>query len=357
MSLHTTKPTDHSVELIEAEIVAFFARSTREAAMISPAYLALWKDIYRLVQAGGKRLRPRMVCMAYRAFGGTDLARIAPVAAASELLHISMLIHDDIIDRDLMRYGVDNITASYLKKYASQLPDAADRQHYAQSAALLAGDLLLSGAHQLIAGSQLQPHIRAAAHTIFSRSVFEVAGGELLDTEAAFSEPGEVQPLAIARFKTAGYSFISPLLIGATLADATADQKEYVRQFAEQLGIAFQLQDDILGIFGNPATTGKSTTSDIRESKRTYLIECFDRLATPKQRHEFDRLFGKIDITEDEAYAVRELLVASGARSQVELEITRLQAQAIAALAAMKLNTEHHEEFIQLINKSLKRHK
>lgn len=139
------------------------------------------------------------------------------------------------------------------------------------------------------------------------------------------------------------------------MAAAPTEKLEALRQYAEQLGIAFQIQDDILGIYGNSGKLGKTTIGDIREGKRTYLIECFLRLATPAQLKLFKSIFGKPELTDDQAATFRELLVASGARSQVELKLNELEAKAIAALAAMDLSAEHHDEFMGLINKSLRR--
>jgi len=355
MPAPTATTADHCHQLTESVIADYFTQATHDAAAINPAYARLWEDMHQLVLAGGKRLRPRMTYLSYRAFGGEDVAGFAPVAAATELLHLCLLIHDDIIDRDLVRYRVPNITARYAEHYAPYIANTTDRLHYAESAALLAGDLLLSGAHQMIAGSVLPDTTRAAVQAILSRGVFEVVGGQLLDTEAAFVDSATVQPLTIAHYKSASYSFVLPLLIGATAAGAGEQAKQTLRQFAEQLGLAFQLQDDILGVFGDSSVMGKSTTGDLREGKRTYLIESFERLAAPAEKAKFDRYFGKADLSDDQADSIRKLLESSGARGQVTSKISELEAGAIAALAALKLSPAHHQEFLDLIHKALKR--
>jgi len=355
MPVSSTTAAERCYQLVESAIADYFRQAARDAAVINPAYARLWKDMHELVLGGGKRLRPRMAYLSYRAFGGEDVAGFAPVAAATELLHLSLLIHDDIIDRDLMRYRVPNITARYVEHYASYITDAADRLHYAESAALLAGDLLLSGAHQMMAGSVLPDTTRAAVQAILSRGVFEVVGGQLLDTEAAFVDSATVQPLTIAHYKSASYSFVMPLLIGATAAGASEQAKATLRQFAEQLGLAFQLHDDILGVFGDSSVMGKSTTGDLREGKRTYLIESFEKLAAPADKAKFDCYFGKAELSDDQADSLRQLLEDSGARGQVTSKISELEAGAIAALAALKLSPAHHQEFLDLIHKALKR--
>jgi len=310
----------------------FFTWHTQEAATISPYYGALWHEMDRLAKAGGKRMRSKLTILAYQAFGGEEVMAMLPVAAAQELLHLSMLIHDDIIDRDYVRYGVDNIAGHYDAAYASLVTDGAERKHFAHSAALLAGDLLLSGTYEIIAHSQLPTEKQAQIQRIIARSIFEVAGGELLDTESPFRPLGEISATLVAQYKTASYSFVGPLVAGALLADASEESMVHIRRFAQNIGIAFQLRDDIIGLFGDERKTGKSTTGDLREGKRTYLIERCLQLASPLQREEFERYFGRSDLDADGARVLKELLVATGALRSAEQAIDAYEHHARQAL-------------------------
>jgi geranylgeranyl pyrophosphate synthase len=353
-------PTSDPVEkralaATNAVLDEFFAANIADAQAISSHYGLLWRELQRLLQAGGKRLRPRMLLLSYTAYGGQDFAAVGPLAAATELLHLSMLIHDDIIDRDTVRYGAKNISGRYLEHYKPLLKQPAERRHFADSAALLAGDALLAGAYQLISSASLKPDVKASATKIFSRSIFEIIGGELADTEATFRGEDKVMPLDIARYKTASYTVISPLVLGAAAAGAPAIELTRLQNFGEKLGVAFQLRDDILGLFGDSAATGKSTTSDLREGKQTYLVELFLSRAGRAERQTFDEYFGKPDINDQHADKVRDVLVSSGALSDTEIKIAELHRQALKILSSLHLSPEYQTKFRDISDKAVRR--
>lgn len=330
-------------------------QSIKDAATIDPSYERLWKNLYTLIQSGGKRLRPQMTLLAYSAFGGKDIESIAPVAAAQELLHFSLLIHDDIIDRDYIRYGVANIAGQYKLTYSQFVAGKDDITHYSHSAAILAGDLMLSGAHQLIASCDLPGSAIATAQQLMSVGIFEVAGGELLDTELSFMPYKNGDALKIATYKTASYSFIAPLLTGARLAGASDEDIQVLRDYATALGIAYQLTDDILGVFGVEVETGKSTTGDIIEGKRTYLVEMALAAFSAADEAVFMRAFGNPDATTLEIEAAKRLLISSGARTKIEEKIADYTTTAQTSLGALSLPDEYHERFLQMTNRVTKR--
>ena len=319
LSTHETA----SIAQINETIDAYFSENIVEAARISPFYEQLWQDMYRLIKSGGKRLRPRMVLRAYEAFGGVQNEQVVSIATSQELLHMSLLVHDDIIDRDYMRYGVDNVAGSYSKSNYRSVADDADRLHYAQSAALLAGDLLISGSYRMMAESGVDLKVLSNMQAIHSRSIFDVAGGELIDTEAAFREMGDVDAHTVALYKTASYTFVGPLTIGATLAGASSMSIELLKQFAQDLGIAYQLRDDVIGIFGDEDRIGKPTISDIREGKHTFMVEEFYAQASDEEKQLFQKHFGDKNVTHDEAEDIKNLLVESGALQRTEAAIAQ----------------------------------
>jgi len=350
----TLAPTESKAK-IDAFITPLLHQRTEEARRISPHYETLWQDIQKLYSAGGKRLRSYMTLMTFEAFSSQPVESILPAAAAQELLHVAMLIHDDIIDRDDIRYGVKNIAREYLDHYEELIEDTVDRRHYAQSAAILAGDLLISEAYVLLTETQADPAAILAAQRLLSRAIFQVIGGELLDTEAAFRGADAADPLVIAEQKTASYSFVSPFLMGATLAHATPAQLETLQRFGEQLGIAYQLRDDIIGVFGDEAITGKSTDGDIKEGKRTLLIEQFYSLADETQRATFDALFGHHDLSTSDVEIVKSLLIDSGAKQAVETLITAYQDHTHTLLTTLDIDDVHRASFSALIDLCLKR--
>lgn len=348
----TEKDTITSVDSVLNE---FFEQSIETATTIDASYRQLWEVLYGLIRSGGKRLRPRMTLLAYTAFGGRDNAKIVPIAAAQELLHFSLLIHDDIIDRDYTRYGTLNVAGRYKETYSKFITNSDDQVHFAHGAAILGGDLMLSGAHQLIALSNLNDRDKTMAQYLLSQSVFEVAGGELLDTESSFVPYSDGDALKIARYKTAGYSFATPLLTGASIAGASESQQVILREFAVVLGTAFQLVDDLLGVFGEEETTGKSTISDIVEGKRTYMVEQAFRTMTVLEKNRFNASFGNHTATASQIEEVKQLLVSTGAKAATEHHINEYSQRAKNLLDDLRLGEGHQEAFAKLITQVTER--
>ena len=355
--IHTLLQTEtQDLTRINQVIDDFITRRTDEAASMSPYYHDLWVQVGTLLSSGGKRLRPRMCMLSYSAFGGQDSASILPAAAALELLHLSMLVHDDIIDRDYIRYGIDNIAGSYDKQLYSELvPDVSERKHYAHSAAMLGGDLLLSEAYTLVAESNIPAESIIAVQKLMRQAIFEVVGGELLDTESAFRGIGGIPSEQVSLYKTASYTFTLPMLAGAHLAGLPEHLIQYVSDFGKNLGIAYQIRDDIIGVFGDELASGKSTIGDIREGKRTFMIEKFYELADDMQKEQFNRYFGEHSIGEREAEIVRRAIRASGAYDQALAEIDIYETKARAALAELPIEEACVDELEQLIVIATKR--
>lgn len=360
---HTESPsttvltTDASKQLIDEFLTPLFAQLSEDARRISPHYETLWQDITKLYSAGGKRFRSYVTLLTYEAFCSAPFTNIIPAAAAQELLHIAMLIHDDIIDRDDMRYGVKNIAREYLDHYEELITDTADRRHYANSAAILAGDLMVSQAYNLITEANVKPSVMIESQKLITKAIFQVIGGELLDTEASFRGTDSADPLVIAEQKTASYSFVSPFLMGATLAEADASQKELLEKLGEELGIAYQLRDDLLGVFGDEAETGKSTDGDLRQGKHTLLIQEFQKRATLTQNDEFFMLFGHADASVKAIERMKALLTETGAKEAIETLITSYQEHTHTLVAALKIDDAHKTAFDNLIDMCLKRAK
>lgn len=230
---------------------------------------------------GGKRLRPALVVASFRAFstpGAADAAVQGPalwqVAAAFELLHTAFVVHDDLIDRDLERRGVPNVGGRFrarARKYGAADAEAAA---VGDAAAVLAGDLLLFEATRLIATAQTSDEVRARLLEILDDAILVSAAGELADVENAARAdcPDTDALLDAARHKTAAYSFEAPLLAGAALAGAPVAARAELAAAAADLGLAFQLVDDLIGTFGSRRQAGREPGADLREAKRTPLI-------------------------------------------------------------------------------------
>lgn len=342
--------------LTDKHIKRYCEERKTNARQISPRYVALWDSIESLLLAGGKRLRPHLLITAYMAYAKEgSLNDILPAAVAQELLHSAMLIHDDIIDRDVMRYGVSNIAGQYNTSYAPFITDDAERAHMSLSAGLLAGDILLSDAHRMLRSINRPIELVDLATEILSCGVFEVVGGELLDTEVSFLPAGLINAETIAKFKTASYSFKSPLTMGATLAGASEGELYILTQLSEKLGIGYQLRDDILGVFGDETKTGKSAANDITEGKRTFLIEQFEALASAEESKRFFEIFHHAELGEEVLQEARNILIQSGAKEHVEQRINTLHEAANQLISQLGIGETSRQELYSIAKHCLQR--
>ena len=343
-------------QLTDEYIKAYCERRASEALELGPTYVRLWQSIENLILAGGKRLRPYMLLMTYQAYHPEgQLNDVLPAAVAQEIIHSAMLIHDDIIDRDSTRYGVQNISGQYNEHYRPYIQDNNERAHMSLSAALLAGDALISDAHRLIRKTNRPSELVDQAEEILNMMIFEVVGGELFDTEIAFLPKGSISVDAISRYKTASYTFVGPLTTGAILAQAPEHDINTLKELSLIIGVGYQLRDDILGTFGNESVTGKSASSDIREGKRTYLIEQFEHLATSEQAEQFTAIFHQLNATEKEIEGAKQLLIESGARAAVEASINQKYLQALEKVNQLSLSDELKQVYKMLIERCLNR--
>lgn len=358
MNQPTSTKTQQAYDLTEvkqrtdAALQAFFDEQITRAQLTDPSYAQLWTTLQQVTMGGGKRIRPYLVVLAYTACGGTQPNEVIPVAAAHELLHQCLLIHDDIIDRDTTRHSQPNVTGHMLSKYAALGNNA---RHYADSAALLAGDLALAGAHRMVYQSSLTAEQKLLALRRIYESIYTVGAGELMDTDSVISDPSATDVIKIATLKTTHYSFIEPLLTGAELGGAAPTQVEGLAEYGKNLGIAFQLCDDLLGVFGNEAETGKSTTSDLREGKHTYLLQQTLQAASPEQLAILQQHIGDPGLTAEKAQVVRSVMEATGARAKTETRIEHYAAAASQALDNLQFSPELRAAFAALITKATKR--
>jgi geranylgeranyl diphosphate synthase, type II len=282
------------------------------------AHNELLKHIRALVGRGGKRVRPLLCLLAYQAYGGKNQRAIIKAAAAQELLHCFLLIHDDIIDRDYTRWGGKNILGFYFEKL-SRTNTPAEALHQAEARAILAGDMCASLATELLLSADFSDgHIRQAA-ILQQQITRQVLAGELVDTAFPLQKnlPTESQVLDMYSYKTASYSFVLPLLIGAILAGADKAEQKVIAVFAQNLGVAYQLQDDLLGVFGSEKQTGKPRYGDLREGKRTVLVlQTLARLPAG-ERALFAQLINSKQLTEEACQTACQYMVSSGAKDYV----------------------------------------
>ena len=278
-------------------------------------YARLWDELGRAV-GGGKRFRGRLVVEVHDALGGPRRDAAAQVGAALELLHVGFLVHDDLIDHDTMRRGELNLAARMGLVAREAGAPRAQAEELAEAAAVLAGDLAIALAHRLVATVAAPPDLHARLQELLWETVFVSVGGELGDVAAALGlqDVSLDDALQIAAEKTALYSFQAPLRAGAILAGAPAEVRGEVDAVGLALGKAFQLVDDLLGVFAPESVTGKSALSDLREGKATTLM-LHARALPVWQVIAAD--VGRPDLEEETAVGVRRALARSEAPARV----------------------------------------
>lgn len=339
--------------LVEEVLERFFSLSTQRAATLAPAYEALWKTL-RSNTAGGKRFRPQMVMTAYTALGGLDLRAAAHVGASFELLHTALIVHDDVVDRDFVRRGIPNVSGSYrdvAQTAGLALPTA---EHRGMSVAVIAGDLALTGSFRLMERASSDFEVRDALVELLDRAVFDSAAGELIDVDFSLYSgmPTIAEIVEMERLKTAVYSFEAPLQAGALLAGATHDVIAALGEFGRNIGIAYQIVDDLLGVFGSEETTGKTTLGDLREGKRTALIAYASQTA---EWSSIAHLVGDSGLSPENAATVREVLERTGAKKFTEQLAHDYADEAVSALSGAHIPRALIDQLTPLVSAVMER--
>lgn len=306
---------------VDALLDTVLGDAERRAAAHGPGYVLVWREIRRSV-AGGKRFRSGLVLGTHAALGGPRPAAATAVAAAFELLHTAFLVHDDLIDGDTVRRGEPNLAETARLDAAASGADEVTAQRWSLASAVLAGDLALAQAHRLVASVDATTPVRLALVDLLDETLQVSAGGELEDTAAGLGliAPGLDRAVRIAESKTAMYSFRAPLRAGALLAGAGPDLVAELDAQGRLLGRAFQLVDDLLGVFAPESEIGKSNLSDLREGKRTPLM--LHASSTPVWDEVVDRL-GRADLDDLSAARVRRALARCSAPVLVQHAVER----------------------------------
>ena len=312
---------DHALTVTRSALDEHLARAVARADDAGPQVAELWEGLGN--QVGGKLVRPRLVLAAYLGLGGEELDAAVPVAAAQELLHTAMLVHDDLLDHDESRRGRPNLAGATRSRLAEAGVTGSAAAVHVQAAAVLGGDLAISGAFELVVSSAADPLVRLEVTRQLVRAVQAAVAGEVLDVSGQLRSPLDSEPELVAELKTATYTCVVPLVSGAILAGADLAVRERLEACGRALGIAFQLVDDLLGVFGDPQVTGKSVISDLREGKRTLLLACAYRAAAPEDLVLLDRYVGQADLSEADADVVREIMRRTGAPHAVRATVVR----------------------------------
>ncbi len=321
---------------VQQVITGFLAEHSATLSEISPDLDPLGAAIAELLR-GGKRLRPAFCVWAYLGAGGQDLPAIVRVGASLEFVQACALIHDDVMDDSATRRGLPAAHERFAAEHA-QAGWLGSPARFGAGGAILAGDLCLAWADELLYQSGFGPAELGRAKPVYDIMRTELMGGQFLDLlEQARGGGSVVRAERVLRYKSAKYTIERPLHIGAALADAPAEVFAGLSAFGLPVGEAFQLRDDLLGVFGDPELTGKPAGDDLREGKRTLLVAIATERATPSQAGLLNRGLGRDDLDGDDIAGLREVLTDTGAVEAVEELIAARARQAQEALAGMAI--------------------
>jgi len=321
----------------DAELAAFLDRQDPDWPDGAPR--GVFTTLHRFVLAGGKRLRPLFCYWGWRAAGGTDGTPIVVAAAALELFHAFALIHDDIMDGSDRRRGEPSVHRLFADLHARSAW-RGDPASYGRNTALLCGDLCAAWADQMFHECGLRPEQVHRGYGVFAVMRTEVIAGQYLDLVSGVGDGSVASALTVVRMKAARYTVTRPLQIGAALAGAGAEAQNALAAFGDPLGDAFQLRDDVLGVFGDPAVTGKSTLDDLREGKPTVMMALARGSADRDQARRLKDLFGNPDLDPDGAAELRAIIVDTGALDRIEQMIRVRTEAALDALGDAPVSDE-----------------
>lgn len=299
---------------IDIEMEHYLGRVISETALRDPFMTEALRYVKTLALAGGKRLRAAFMYMGYLAGGGADRERMIRTAVSIELIHLFLLIHDDIIDRDEKRHGTTTVH-EHFRALGKRSAFRRDTAHFGNSMAIIVGDMVGALGNQIIfeSGFPAERVLRALSklQDIISLTVIGEAEDIMIEYRGTASER---EILDMYEHKTARYTIDGPLQLGLLLAGEHSELGDALQKYAVPVGIAFQIQDDILGIFGSEEKLGKPVGSDIEEGKITILVSKALELTPKESGKELLHILGRgRDLSPRESARFREILTTSGA--------------------------------------------
>jgi geranylgeranyl diphosphate synthase type I len=341
---------------VETALRDFIGPATDGLRAIGPDLDPVAAAATDFVLAGGKRLRPSFCFWGAVAAGGEDSEALIHAAASLELLHACALVHDDLIDHSDTRRGRPAVHRRFADLHRGS-GWSGDPESFGAAAAILLGDVLLAWSDAMFLTCGLHDGALRRAQPICSAMRTEVMAGQYLDViEQARGGTTVERGLRVARYKSAKYTVERPLHLGAAIARAGDDVMRAYSDFGLPLGEAFQLRDDLLGVFGDPAVTGKPAGDDLREGKQTVLIALAVERASAADGGMLLGLLGRSDLTAADIERAQRVIDSTGAASEVEAMISTRVRDALAALDGVTLDPTGREALVTLAGAASYRH-
>lgn len=337
-------------EQLDPYLKEYFSAKKFEAEKIDPLAVETIKIIERFVLSGGKRVRPAIAYYGYLAAGGEADKEIIKASMSIELAHAFLLIHDDIIDRDSTRHGIETVHETYRAWGKKMGLCESEAVHFGNSLAITAGDYTHAMANEILYNINFDPEIIFDALKKIKAIVLRTIPGEMLDI--MMGAKGTATEREITRMhegKTARYTFEGPLHLGVVLAGQKKNAKllKAFSAYSLPVGRAFQIRDDILGIFGNVEKLGKSVGADIIEGKQTLLVLKAMQNGNKKQKEAIKRLLGKKDLTENEVDDFRKIVRETGSLEYSQKLAEKLVAQSLLAIKEIEFKNIEAKEFLE----------
>lgn len=354
VSQHPVDRADLRVR-VETALRTFLAGRRAGLARIDPALSHVSDAIDGLVLGAGKRLRPAFGYWGYRGAGGADRDDIVTALASLELVQACALIHDDVMDASDTRRGEPSVHRRFEGHHRARAwHGAADS--FGESAAILVGDLCLTWSDEMLHGSGVDPAAIDRARPVFDEMRTEVMVGQYLDVLTQVTRDTSVERASkVATYKSAKYTVERPLLLGAAMADAPVTIRDAYSAYGLALGEAFQLRDDVLGVFGDPSETGKPAGDDLREGKRTYLIAVAFALVDSHAEQILKDDLGDPTLDDVRIARIRDIIESTGALKRTEARISDLSDAALEAIVSIPLANDAGAALIDLVEASTRR--
>ena len=339
-------------EKIDLELADFIEKANKKYVLEDTSPL-IYNSLKEYILRDGKRIRPFLVIMGFLGFNPKEAPGLYTTALSIEILHDFMLIHDDIVDRSQMRRGLPamhTVLNTYLEKFEN--PDCTG-----EDLAIIIGDILYSIGLDAFLAVDVDLNLKEKALRRFVRAGVFTGMGEFYELENGLNPIETITKKSIYRtyeLKTAFYTFAYPLCIGAALAGANDSDIEKLNEYGTYLGRAFQIKDDIIGMFEDEQSIGKSTLTDLEEGKKTILAWYGYQQGNKEQKSTIKSLLEKEKINTNDLCLMRKTLIDTGSLDYAKAQINEMKEKAKECLQSCSINPDHKTYLTEFAEKILK---
>jgi len=339
----------------DLELERSFDEAINDAKKKDIFILEALRYVKKTAMTGGKRLRPAFMFYGYLAANGQEREKMMRATVSIEFIHSFLLIHDDIIDRDIKRHNLDTVNFRY-SKIGKNIFKTLDNVHFGDSMAIIIGDMISAIGHKILFNSQFKAENIIKALIKLQDIISCTVVGEAQDVYIEYrGKTSEKEVLKMYENKTAKYTIEGPLHLGAILAGTDEKILNGLSRYAIPIGIAFQIQDDILGIFGSEEKLGKTVGSDISEGKQTLLVVKAKEKGNKEQKEMLNTLLGKKDLTKNEIKEFQNIIRATGSLDYANNLAKKLIIESKIELKNLQVNSEAKNFLLEIADYMVER--